>query len=564
MAWEAIGDGASGTLGSIRPLAVETSSQVLQDDLEEEQVRVNSLTHMVVVVDETSGDRATAALEEQLQHLGDRWAAICRWTEDRWILLQEILLKWQHFAEEQCRFDSWLTEKEELLQTIQTTDFKDQNEKLSSLRKLAMLKGELEVKRKTLDTMYSLSQDLFSTLKNKTVAQKNETRLQNFSERLDNLVQKLENSTKKISQAVTTTQTSLTQTTVMETVTMVTTREQILVKHGKDELPPPPPQKKRQILVESELRKRFDVDSTELHSWMTRSEAVLQSPEFAILRKEGDLSNLTKKVKAIDREKPEKNRKLQEANRDAQTLTEQMLNDGLNADNIKQSSQHLNERWTGFCQLLSERLSWLEYQNSIIAFYSHLQQLELTAITAENWLKAQSLTASEAEAVKTQLKKCKDEVTRLLALKPEIGSLQVQGTKLKEKEQGPMFLDADVAAFLNHYNQVLSNLQSREKQLQHILDSLPPTQYKEKMNTILLWIQQSETKLAIPQVTVTECEIMEQRLRELKALQSSLQDHQADMDYLSKTAEELSSKAPANVKQKYWAEIDPVQSLPKI
>ena len=36
--------------------------QVLQEDLEQEQVRVNSLTHMVVVVDESS-----AALEEQLK-----------------------------------------------------------------------------------------------------------------------------------------------------------------------------------------------------------------------------------------------------------------------------------------------------------------------------------------------------------------------------------------------------------------------------------------------------------------------------------------------------------------
>ncbi|XP_077338684.1 dystrophin isoform X2 [Lithobates pipiens] len=534
--------------------------KILQDDLEQEQVRVNSLTHMVVVVDEASGDKTTAALEEQLQHLGDRWAAICRWTEDRWILLQEILLKWQHFAEEQCRFDAWLMEKEEMINTVQNTEVKDQNEKLSNLRKLAILKGELEIKKKTLDTLYSLSQDLFSTLKNKMVSQKNDARLENFAQRWDDLAKKLESSTKKISQAVTTTQTSLTQTTVMETVTMVTTREQILVKHGKEELPPPPPQKKRQILVESELRKRFDVDLTELHSWMTRSEAVLQSPEFAILRKEGDLSDLTKKVKAIDREKPEKSRKLQEANRNAQALAEQMLNDGLNADNIQQSSQHLNSRWTDFCQLLSERLSWLEYQNSIIAFYSQLQRLEQTAITAENWLKAQSITASEAEAVKMQLQKCKDEVARFLALKPEIGSLQVQGTKLKEKEQGPMFLDADVAAFLNHYNQVLSNLQSREKQLQNILDSLPPTQYKEKMSTILLWIQESETKLAIPQVTVTECEIMEQRLRELKALQSSLQEYQADMNYLSKTAVELSSKAPADVKQKYRAEIDQAQS----
>ncbi|XP_063809549.1 dystrophin isoform X8 [Pseudophryne corroboree] len=534
--------------------------KVLQDDLEQEQVRVNSLTHMVVVVDEASGDRATAALEEQLQNLGDRWAAICRWTEDRWILLQEILLKWQQFAEEQCLFDAWLTEKEEAVNIIHSTDFKDQNEMLSNLRKLAILKGELEIKKKTMDNLYSLSQDLVSSLKNKAVSQKNDARLENFAQRWDDLVQKLESCTMKISQAVTATQSSLTQTTVMETVTMVTTREKILVKHGKDELPPPPPQKKRQILVESELRKRFDVDLTELHSWMTRSEAVLQNPEFAVFRKEGDLTDLTKKVKAIDREKPEKNRKLQEANRNAQTLMEQMLNDGLNADSITQSSQHLNSRWTDFCQLLGERLSWLEYQNNINAFYSKLQQLEQTVITAENWLKAQSIIASEAETVKTQLKKCKDEVARLSALKPDIGSLQVQGQQLKEKEQRPIFLDADVAAFLNHYNQVLSNLQSREKQLQNILDSLPPTQYKEKMSTILLWIQQSETKLAIPQVTVTECEIMEHRLRELKALQSSLQEHQSDMNYLSKTAEELSSKAPADVKQKYWTEINQAQS----
>uniref|UniRef100_A0A6I8QSI2 Dystrophin n=1 Tax=Xenopus tropicalis TaxID=8364 RepID=A0A6I8QSI2_XENTR len=532
--------------------------KVLQDDLEQEQIRVNSLTHMVVVVDESSGEKATADLEDQLQHLGNRWAAICRWTEDRWVFLQEILLKWQRFAEEQCLFDVWLTEKEEAVNNINTASFKDQNEMRSNLRKLAILKGELEMKKTTMDTLYSLNQDLTSALKNKSVSQKHEARLENFTQRWDNLVQKLESTSKQISQAATTTQTSLTQTTVKETVTMVTTREEILVKHAKDELPPPPPQKKRQILVESELRKRFDVDLTELHSWMTRSEAVLQSSEFAVYRKEGDLTDLTKKVKAIEKEKPDKHRKLQDANRNTQALVEQMLSDGVNADSIKQSSQHLNSRWTEFCQLLSERISWLEYQNSILAFYSQLQQLEQKVISAENWLKAQ--TQPTSETVKMHLAKCKDEVARLSALKPEIGSLQVQGTELKEKEQRPMFLEADVAAFVNHYNQVLSSLQSREKQLQNILDSLPPTQYTEKMSTILMWIQQSETKLAIPQVTVTECEIMEQRLRELKALQSSLQEHQADMNYLSKTAEELSRKAPTDVKQKYLTEIDLTQN----
>lgn len=41
---------------------------------------------------------------------------------------------------------------------------------------------------------------------------------------------------------------------------------------------------------------RLDVDITELHSWITRSEAVLQSPEFAVYRKEGNISDLKEKV----------------------------------------------------------------------------------------------------------------------------------------------------------------------------------------------------------------------------------------------------------------------------
>ncbi|XP_077783521.1 dystrophin isoform X8 [Podarcis muralis] len=530
--------------------------KAIQEALEQEQVKVNSLTHMVVVVDEASGDKATAALEQQLQHLGDRWATICRWTEDRWFLLQDVLRKWLQFTEEQGLFDAWLSEKEDALNNIHTTDFKDQKEMLENLQKLAILKGELEIKRKTMDKLNSLSQDLLSAVKSKALSQKLEGWLENVAQRWDSLAQKLESSSKQISQAVATTQTSLTQTTVMETVTMVTTREQILVKHAKEELPPPPPHKKRQIVVDSEIRKRFDADTTELHSWMTRSEAVLQSPEFAIYRKEGNLSDLRERVNAIEREKPEKYRKLQDASRSAEALVEQMVNEGLNADNIKQASEQLNNRWIEFCQLLSERLAWLEYQNNIIAFYSQLQQLEQTVITAENWLKAQPTPTADPGAVKTQLDKCKDEVIHLSTLQPQIEKLKVQSKALKEKQQGPMFLEADLVAFTNHFNQVYDDVRAREKHLQRTFDSLPPMQYKETMNTILLWIHQSEAKLSIPQVTVTELEIMEQRLRELKALQSSLQEQQNGLNYLSTTVEEMSKKAPAEVSQKYQSEIE--------
>ncbi|XP_039185584.1 dystrophin isoform X3 [Crotalus tigris] len=535
--------------------------KILQEDLEQEQVKVNSLTHMVVVVDEASGDRATVALEQQLQHLGNRWAAICRWTEDRWFILQDVLRKWLQFIEEQSLLDTWFAEKEEFVTTVNTTDFKDQKEMLENLQKLAILKGELEIKRQSMDKLNSLSQDLISAVKSKGLSQKLEGWLQNINQHWDSLAQKLESSSKQISQAVAATQTSLTQTTVMETVTMVTTREQILVKHGKEELPQVPPPKKRQMVVDSEIRKRFDVDTTELHSWMTRSEAVLQSPEFAIYRKEGNLSDLREKVNIIEREKPDKYRKLQDANRSSEALVEQMVNDGLNADNIKQASEQLNNRWIEFCQLLSERLAWLEYQNNIIAFHSQLQQLEQTVITVENWMKAQLLpAAADPDAVKAQLDRCKDEVVRLSSIQPQIEKLKAQGKALKENQQCPVFLEADLVAFTNHFTHVYDDLKAREKQLQTTFDILPPVRYKEIMNTILFWIQQSETKLSIPQVTVTDLETMEKKLRELKALQSSLQEQQNGINYLSTTVEEMSKRAPAGVSQKYQSEIEVILS----
>ena len=49
-------------------------------------MKVNSLTHMVVVVDENSGESATAALEEQLQ--------VSRQAESLW---EFVSLRWRDF-----------------------------------------------------------------------------------------------------------------------------------------------------------------------------------------------------------------------------------------------------------------------------------------------------------------------------------------------------------------------------------------------------------------------------------------------------------------------------------
>ncbi|XP_068446612.1 dystrophin isoform X5 [Clinocottus analis] len=534
--------------------------KLLQEDLEQEQVRVNSLTHMVVVVDETSGDSATAALESKLQVLGDRWAAICRWTEERWILLQEILLKWQHFTNEQCLFDSWLSQKEELVRSIKTSNLKDQAETVTCLRRLATVKADLEVKRPTMDKLCSMSQDLLSSVKNKEVASKLEARLDSFAQRWDRLIQSLEMSSSQLSSSVSTAQQSELTHSVTATVTKVISREKVsaAVRQTRES---PPPQKKRQVVVDSELRKRFDVDFTEVHSYMTRGEAILQSPEFSVSRKDGSIQELHDKVQAIERERPEKYRKLQEATRTAQTLVEQ---EGSRADDIAQSAEQLNQRWVGFCVLLADRLTWLAYQTKVLAFYSLYEQCEQAVDNSENWLKVQAPPASEPEPLKVQLDRCREEVARLASLQPQVDLLEKQLKELREEKEGEedssAFLDADINAFKEHYNIVLEDLRARERQLHLVLESLPPARYKETISTLLAWLQQCEAKLAVPSTAVTEYPIMEQRQKDVQTLQEALAEHQGEVDYLTSAVEQVFQKAPPDISQKYRIEMDSIMA----
>ncbi|XP_062866503.1 dystrophin isoform X2 [Trichomycterus rosablanca] len=530
--------------------------KLLQEDLEMEQIQVNSLTHMVVVVDENNGDSATAALEEKLQTFGERWATICKWTEDRWILLQKILTNWHLFIEEQTMFESWLTQKEQLLLSIQSSGNTDHNEVAANLRKLAILKADLELKRPTMDKLCSLVQDLLSNIKNKQASERLEARLERIAQRWDKLVQSLQLTSNKLSTTtVTTSQSQITHTTVE---TKVTTHQKKTLKQSKDGLATPPPQKKRQVVVDSELRKRLDVDFTEIHSFMTRSEAVLQSPEFSVSRKEGSVVDLYEKVLAIDREKPEKLRKLQEATRSAQALIDQLTSDRQNSDDIQQASQQLQTRWVEFCALLADRLTWLAYQTKVLAFYNLFHELEQAVANSENWLKVQQPPACEPQPLRIQIERCRDEIARLSALEPQMEKLHERLQELKEKEETQVFMDADISALQDHYHQVLEDLKAREKQLILVQTSLPPARYKDLMRNLLAWLKQCEDKLAIPSTAVTEYPVMEQRMKDTMAIQSAQQEHQKEIDALNTMAEEVCQKAPPEIAQKYRIEVDGV------
>jgi len=66
-------------------------------------------------------------MEQQLQSLGKRWAAICHWTEEQWLLLQNVLLKWQSFADDRSTFGDWLMAREDMIEKMTLEDLTDTN-----------------------------------------------------------------------------------------------------------------------------------------------------------------------------------------------------------------------------------------------------------------------------------------------------------------------------------------------------------------------------------------------------------------------------------------------------
>uniref|UniRef100_S4R7T6 Dystrophin n=1 Tax=Petromyzon marinus TaxID=7757 RepID=S4R7T6_PETMA len=532
----------------------------LQSDLEQEQVRVNSLTHMVVVVDENSGENATAALEAQLQSLGERWAAVCRWTEDRWRLLQESLVRWQQFTEEQVLFDAWLTEKEDALSKVQTGNFKDQAEMVANVRKLAILKEDMSMKRPALSKLSILGQALVTAMGNETTARDIEKKLDEFAQRWDNLVQKLEGHSKLVSHTVSQTQSSVTQLTVLETVTVISSssssREQVLVKHGREEHVLAPPTKKP--FLDPELHKRFDTEVQELNSWISRAETTLNSPEFSTFKKSGDVSDLQEKVNGVEREKAERQKKLHDIPNTAQTLADQMSQDGVPTEEVQRVLNELSTRWEALLRLLGDRKAWLVYQGLVLDFERDARTAERGLAGAEALLQQGPGDTGDAAHLRHRIGELQSELEKVRGMKGEVERLGVQASSLKLRDGALAFLDAEFVQLNKRYAQVMSELEAKKGQLQTALDSLPPPQYAETLAALKAFLQDAGTRLGQIPASLGDLEVMDKRLKELKGLSAAQRERQSSLDSARVMAEELSRRSRPDAARKHRAELEPI------
>ncbi|KAG8444197.1 hypothetical protein GDO86_009399 [Hymenochirus boettgeri] len=500
----------------------------LQIDLETEQVKVNSLTHMVVIVDENSGEGATVALETQLQRLGERWAAVCRWTEERWSKLQEILLRWQKLLEEQCLFKEWLTEKESSLHKVQKSHFKDQTELSVNVRRLASLKEEMGMKRKALDHLHEIAQEVVHLVGNSKASKNLKSEMEDLAQRWDGLVHQLEEHTNQVTEAVTTLgMTQISKKFVIETVTV---QEQSSVHVNKEELPPPPPPKKRQILLDTEEKKKFDKETAELFNWMTTSQTALQAAGISDYRINRDTLRLKEMLKTLEQEKEERTPKLEELSIHGHHMLElcQQAEDTPDED-LKKYLDRLLSEWKKTIQQMDELKNGIEYQDKINAYSRDMENLEEILKLVEKRLgdlssQEQSLTASLAFS--------KESLFKINEMKFQIENIKSTALSLASHPTAPTFIHDSLDGFLDHYQNVEKQAEKEAQKFQKAFECQPSQMYVDTRRMLKETFLVCQQKIQSPLTGLCDPVAVEKALQQSKNLSQTVDNQKVNIDAL--------------------------------
>ncbi|XP_075869628.1 utrophin isoform X3 [Nelusetta ayraudi] len=434
----------------------------LQNDLEAEQVKVNSLTHMVVVVDENSGESATAVLEEQLQSLGERWAAVCRWTEERWHKLQEVLLVWQQLQSDQSLFREWLAEKEEALSEVRTSNFKDPGEMNTNVRRLAILKEDMEKKRRTLDQLSDAGQDATALLRSPEAGAKIEADTEELTHRWDNLVQKLEDCSFQVMEAVT--DAGVTQ--VDEQVAM-----EMATEVADQELTPPAPPKKRLLEMDAEVKTKYEQKLTDFLSWIRTWKSSAQALATADPPSAADAPDLEAQLKGLESELRAKEAAVSQVTQEGRGLIEQLEREGVCLESMRTDVDLLQTEWDVCGRELQAAAERVDTHNRVGAASLELADLNQALDQQDLWLDS-TAAAAEKQGDEAELRsdsgECQGRLGEVAALGPRLERLSAEVRSLGAV---PSLKDTFVVVS-EHHASTRQWLQNREEEVNKALAAL--------------------------------------------------------------------------------------------
>ncbi|XP_059621292.1 dystrophin, isoforms A/C/F/G/H isoform X2 [Phlebotomus argentipes] len=141
-----------------------------QRDLEEQQKLVDSLSNLVVIVEDEPENASD--LEDKLAALGERWSHVLKWTSTRWEKLQELSNKWVKLTDNYRILIRWMDAREADLKAMEGREVTEIGGVVMRMKELRYGEKDLQVFGKHLQELEvvanALNADIVENLENLT------------------------------------------------------------------------------------------------------------------------------------------------------------------------------------------------------------------------------------------------------------------------------------------------------------------------------------------------------------------------------------------------------------
>ncbi|XP_065334491.1 dystrophin, isoforms A/C/F/G/H-like isoform X2 [Cloeon dipterum] len=514
----------------------------LQRDLEAKQPMVDSLSTMVVVVDDGSSadDTAYAQLEDQLAALGERWAHICNWAEQRGSRLDTLISKWDELQREQDTVGNWMQQTESKLKHMEANPSESLATLTQRINELHILKTEMKQQKQRLDSLHNL---LGSLCNNNRVGESGEW--EQLDEECD-LVQKAADNVEMLQdrfealtsimdvQASRVTDVGFDQSTPMETDT----------KSSKSPLDSPtgsdvswPPVRESTSQEESGVAKRRRIGSSSQHefntnlrqfeAWLHHAESMLETPEDG---EEGPFDGLSVEEQLVLYEDLES--EFEEHKDDVEKLRKvsQQLEDGATTDKLNE----LAEKWE-----LLNGVSMKARRDSI-DFLLQRRQLntELGALNTilqgyRRWLDSEPSSTSTLHTIE----QCRVKIKSMKSHEDRVTKMKQQAAQVSQHHAADIYDRAEVARdseqFYECWEFVMKNLHQKLEDLSAEQSRGPSEEFLRELQDLLNWLRASE--LAMQDDSLAPY----QQQAQLMEMQTGLKDRMAKFDSINSSGHEF-------------------------
>ncbi|XP_063954064.1 dystrophin-like [Lytechinus pictus] len=532
----------------------------LQEDLEKQQRQVNSLSHMVVVVDESSPENATAVLEEQLTSLGERWASVCQWTEQQWSVLQDVQLQWQRYVDAQRQFEAWLSKAESSLAIMRLTQPHSDTDAMEMLKKIKALEQELELQHGEFGRLNTLAQNIVQHLDEDHPGVSNiQTALEEFSQRWDSIVQQMENQSKVVadsgfslnavpitdeinSTAMTTTY-AQNDAVVTETLVTKTIHQTVHVSSPSPDSSVTPPLlglAKKRTSEDSELRQRFDGELGSLVAWVEDTEQKIMS-EDEPTPDTPDLDLCKTIYENLDHDWEERKSRAKTVSELADKLIDLTNEDGTSPEQIQHSVKSFQNRWNDIHLMLEDRKRKLDQAVRHQEFETELKRLQKAVEPIQQWLDEDlGPVADDLQRIKMQLDQCRAKQTELSINASHMERLSTSAAALVTFDSTlSRSTSRDLKEFRHLWDSIRERLDEREKLLTEAMNSAPPARYLEALRALTQWLASVQEALKEEEVFVSDLDELEDQLQRYKEVETTIGEQRSSYDYVNRTGKEL-------------------------